>query len=74
MLQKVENNQRTPTYAELFTEYLSDITLEVEGIKVKAIRDDTEGIMEHVTKINNALLSIIDTKLSLAEECQRLSN
>ena len=58
----------------MFTQYLSDITLEVEGIKVKAIRNDIQGIMEHISRINSSLLGIMDAKLELAERCERIRN
>ena len=57
------------TYADLFTQYLSDIIIEVEGIKIKADRNDIKGINEHIARINSALMGIMDTKLDLAEKC-----
>ena len=67
-------DDRRTSYSELFTQYLSDITLEVEGIKVKAIRNDIQGIMEHISRINSSLLGIMDAKLELAERCERIRN
>jgi hypothetical protein len=63
------NNENGISFAEMFTEYLSDITLEVEGIKVKSMNNDIQGINEHVARINAALLGIVDAKLDLAEKC-----
>ncbi len=62
------------TYADLFTQYLSDITIEVEGIKIKAERNDIKGINKHVARINSALVGIMDAKLDLAEKCNNINN
>lgn len=70
----VHDNIGSVTFSELFTEYLSDITLEVEGIKVKAQRNDIEGIKEHLARISSALLAIMDAKLDLAEICHDTKN
>ena len=74
MQQDIVLDDRRTSYSELFTQYLSDITLEVEGIKVKAIRNDIQGIMEHISRINSSLLGIMDAKLELAERCERIRN
>jgi hypothetical protein len=74
MTQELSNNEKRVSFAELFTQYLSDITLEVEGIKVKSMRDDIQGINEHVARINSALLGIMDAKLELAERYNTISN
>jgi hypothetical protein len=74
MTQELSNNEKRVSFTELFTQYLSDITLEVEGIKVKSMRDDIRGINEHVERINSALLGIMDAKLELAERCSSISN
>jgi hypothetical protein len=71
MTQELSNNEKGISFADLFTQYLSDITLEVEGIKVKGMRND---INEHVARINSALLGIMDAKLELAERCNTISN
>lgn len=55
------------SYSELFTEYLSDITLEIEGMKISALRNDIDRIKVHIERINNAVLAIMDTKLDMAE-------
>ena len=57
--------------AELFTEYLSDISLEVEAIKLRNIKSDSEGVNEHLARIDNALKGIMDAKLALAENLLR---
>jgi hypothetical protein len=74
MTQELSNNEKRVSFADLFTQYLSDITLEVEGIKVKSMRNDIQGINEHVERINSALLGIMDAKLELAERCNTISN
>ncbi len=74
MTQNLTHDEKRISYSELFTQYLSDITLEVEGIKIKSDRNDIQGINEHVARINSALLGIMDTKLDLAEKCNNISN
>jgi hypothetical protein len=74
MTQELSYDEKRITYAELFTQYLSDIILEVEGIKVKSDRNDIQGINEHVARINMALSAIMDAKLDLAEQCNNISN
>ncbi len=74
MIQALSGNEGRISFAELFTQYLSDITLEVEGIKVKSMKNDIRGIDEHVSRINSALLDIMDAKLELAERCNSISN
>lgn len=69
MRREPSHNENGISFAEMFTEYLSDITLEVEGIKVKSMNNDIQGINEHVARINAALLGIVDAKLDLAEKC-----
>jgi hypothetical protein len=63
-------SEKRVSYGELFTQYLSDITLEVEGIKIKSVKNDMKGINEHISRINSALLGIMDAKLELAEKFQ----
>ncbi len=67
MGQELVYEQKGISFSEIFTEFLSDITLEVEAIKIKAMRKDVEGIKEHVERINSALSGITDAKLDLAE-------
>ncbi|MGI0073809.1 MAG: hypothetical protein ACREA3_08355 [Nitrosotalea sp.] len=55
------------SFSETFTQYLSDISLEVEAIKLRNIKNDAEGVNEHLDRINNALKGIMDAKLALAE-------
>ncbi|TSA17242.1 MAG: hypothetical protein D4R72_05245 [Nitrosopumilales archaeon] len=74
MIQGLVHDEKRISFAELFTQYISDITLEVEGIKVKSMRSDIQGINGHVERINSALLGIMDAKLELAERCASISN
>ena len=74
MEQKLSSKENVISFAELFTQYLSDITLEVEGIKVKNMRHDIREINEHIERINSALLGIMDAKLELAERYNAVSN
>ena len=74
MAQKLFAKENGTSFAELFTQYISDITLEVEGIKVKNMKNDIQGINEHIDRINSALLGIVDAKLELAERCNTIAN
>ncbi len=58
---------KLPSFSEVFTEYLSDISLEVEAIKLRNIKSDAEGVNEHLARIDNALKGIMDAKIALAE-------
>lgn len=55
------------TFSDVFVDCVSDITLEVEAIKSKKMRNDIQSINEHLDRINRALLGIVDAKLALAE-------
>ena len=55
------------TFSELFTQYVSDMTIAVERIKVRNMRNDIQGINEDITRINSAIRGIMDAKLELAE-------
>jgi hypothetical protein len=65
---------KSPSFSEIFTEYLSDISLEVEAIKLRNIRNDAEGVNEHLARIDNALKGIMDAKLALAENLRKSQN
>ncbi len=60
-------NDEKPTFSELFTQYVSDMTIAVERIKVRNMRNDIQGINEDLARINSAIMGIIDAKLELAE-------
>ena len=60
-----------PTFSEAFTQYLSDIALEVEAIKLRNIKNDADGVNEHLARIENALTCIMDAKMALAERVLR---
>jgi hypothetical protein len=62
---------KLPSFSEIFTEYLSDISLEVEAIKLRNIKSDAEGVNEHLARIDNALKGIMDAKLALAESIRK---
>ncbi len=67
MKPEIAYNQKGVTFAEAFTQYLSDITLEVEAIKLRSLRNDAEGVNEHLSRIESALWGITNAKLALAE-------
>lgn len=59
---------------EIFNLHLSDLILEVEGIKIRAERNDIEGIKEYLQRMNAILLEIMNAKLDLAEKCNNITN
>ncbi|MDE1726743.1 MAG: hypothetical protein KGH89_05705 [Thaumarchaeota archaeon] len=59
------------SFSDVFTQYISDITLEVEAMKLRNLRNDAEGVNEHLARIENALSGIMDAKLALAEKIVR---
>ncbi len=74
MVRELNLNQKGISFSEAFTEYLSDITLEVEAIKLRSLRNDVKGINEHLARIENALWDIANAKLALAEKINRSPN
>ncbi len=74
MKRELALNQNGVTFSELFTECLSDITLEVEAIKLRSLKSDIKGINEHLARIENTLWDIANAKLALAERVNRSSN
>ncbi len=71
MTYKLVLDKNGPTLSEVFTQYLSDIALEVEAIKLRNIKNDADGVNEHLARIDNALTGIMDAKLALAEKILR---
>ncbi len=71
MTYKLALDKNGPTLSEVFTQYLSDIALEVEAIKLRNIKNDADGVNEHLARIDNALTGIMDAKLALAEKILR---
>jgi len=65
---------KSPSFSDIFTEYLSDISLEVEAVKLRNIRNDAEGVNEHLARIDSALKGIMDAKLTLAENLRKSQN
>jgi hypothetical protein len=61
------DGKESHSLSELFTQYLSDISLEVEAIKLRNLKSDSDGVNEHLARIDNALKGIMDAKLALAE-------
>ena len=58
----------TPSFAEIFTQHVSDISLEVEAIKLRNLKNDSDGINEHLERINSALIGIMEAKIALKEK------
>ncbi len=73
MKPEITLNHKGVTFAEAFTQYLSDITLEVEAIKLRSLRNDAEGVNEHLSRIESALWGITNAKLALAERFNQQS-
>ena len=61
------------TFSDVFTDCVSDMTLEVEAIKSKKMENDIHSINERLDRINRALLGIVDAKLALEEKFHDLS-
>ena len=61
------------TFSDVFTDYVSDMTLEVEAIKSKKMKSDIQSINERLDRINRALLGIVDAKLVLEEKFHNLN-
>ncbi|MDE1762829.1 MAG: hypothetical protein KGH88_01110 [Thaumarchaeota archaeon] len=74
MVRELALNQKGISFSEAFTEYLSDITLEVEAIKLRSLKSDIKGINEHLARIENTLWDIANAKLTLAERINRTSD
>jgi hypothetical protein len=68
MRHRLAFDERDTTFSEIFVDCVSDITLEVEAIKSKKMRNDIQSINEHLDRINSALLGIMDAKLALTEK------
>lgn len=60
--------KEAPTFSEIFTQHVSDISLEVEAIKLRNLRNDADGINEHLARIESALIGIMEARLALAEK------
>jgi hypothetical protein len=67
------NLQKSPNL-ELFNLHLSELILEVEGIKLRAERNDIDAIKEHLDRMNAVLLEIMDGRMGLAEKCANIIN
>lgn len=74
MKRELAIDQKRSSFAEAFTEYLSDITLEVEAIKLRSLRNDVNGINEHLARVENALWGIMNANLALLEKINHCSN
>ena len=68
MTRRLILDENGPSLSEMFTQYLSDIQLEVEAVKLRNMKSDIEGVNEHLDRIDNALRGIMDAKLALAEK------
>ena len=68
MARRLMLDENGPSLSEMFTQYLSDIQLEVEAVKLRNMKSDIEGVNEHLDRIDNALRGIMDAKLALAEK------
>ncbi len=68
MRHRLTFDKRDTAFSDVFVDCVSDITLEVEAIKSKKMRNDIQSINEHLDRINRALLGIIDAKIALIEK------
>ncbi len=65
MRHRLAFDKRDTEFSDVFVDCVSDISLEVEAIKSKKMRNDIQSINEHLDRINRALLGIIDAKIAL---------
>ena len=68
MARRLMLDESSPSLSEMFTQYLSDIQLEVEALKLRNMKINIEEVNEHLDRIDNALKGIMDAKLTLAEK------
>jgi len=66
-LQKVSN-------VELFNQHLSDMIMELEGIKLRAEKSDFGAIKSHLERMDTILLEIMDARMDFVEKCKNISN
>ena len=69
-----KNQSRKIPNLEIFNQHLSELILEVEGIKLKSIRNDIEGIQDHIGRMNTVLVEIMDARMDLADKCNNIKN
>lgn len=74
MRHKLTFDKKGTAFSDVFTDCVSDMTLEVEAIKSKKMKNDIQSINEHLDRINRALLGIVDAKLALAEKFHDLQS
>lgn len=65
-----QTDTKKTSFSELFTQCVSDITIEVEKIKIKNMRSDFQGINGNISRINSALMRIMDARLEILEKGQ----
>jgi len=65
---------RKSTSLKIFNRHLSELILEVEGIKLKALRNDIDGIEEHIERMNALLLEITDARMNIPEKYGKFMN
>ena len=58
---------------ETMTQYLSDIRLEPEAIKVHAWKNSDQILLNNIERIDTALLGMMDITLDLAESVKNLN-
>ena len=58
---------------ETMTQYLSDIRLELEAIKVHAWKNSDQILLNKIERIDTSLLGMMDITLDLAESVKNLN-
>lgn len=61
-------DKKDDAFSDAFSQYISDIQLEVDGIRLKMFWKEMDGIDTRINRINSALLGIMDAKLALAKK------
>jgi hypothetical protein len=62
--------KKSRNFEELFSESVSDIALELDGLKAKAMKNDFVGLHEHIARINNSLIGLMSSQIRASLKIQ----
>ncbi len=74
MSPRVLLDKKDGSFPDRFDEFISDIELEVEGIRLKMFWKEMDGINTRIDRINSALLGIMEAKLALAKRANNFQD
>ncbi|HYL65510.1 MAG TPA: hypothetical protein VET47_00130 [Candidatus Limnocylindrales bacterium] len=72
-MMKYVSEDKVTTHATPFSECISEIMREVEGMKVKAVTGDFDGMMEHMRRIDDIVYPNMENE-QLLGNCNAISN